>query len=347
MPETSRPPDPQRSESSYPDDLLPPVEPPSAGFIIKLFVVPAVIVSVVVSVVFAFDWLVHLGSNPQSYLDDMERGAANSWQRAHDFVQELRGRPELRKDEKVAGRVAKLLGDRLGRELGSTDQPATVDEVQFRVFLCKALGEFEVPTGLPVLMTVATTPSGDNQNQLIVRLAAIEALALLIENVRKNQPDFADPRLLATLLELASQQAEPEGSVRYRAAFALGIFGGDAAEKQLVAMTDVFREPNIDARFNAATGLARMGNPAAVPVLIDMLDPEQRAGLVNEAESAKEYKRSLIQVNGLRAVEQLLDSKADFDLAQIRAAVQQLLDAPNLPAGVKLKAQEVMNQLNE
>jgi hypothetical protein len=33
-----------------PDDALPPVEPPSAGFIIQLFVVPGIIVVVVVMI---------------------------------------------------------------------------------------------------------------------------------------------------------------------------------------------------------------------------------------------------------------------------------------------------------
>ena len=31
------------------DELLPPVEPPSAGFIVQLFVIPAVIVLIIVS----------------------------------------------------------------------------------------------------------------------------------------------------------------------------------------------------------------------------------------------------------------------------------------------------------
>ncbi len=340
------PSDKPRSDSSLPDDLLPPVEPPSAGFIVKLFLVPAIIVCLVVFVVFAFNWLVHLGSNPQAYLDDMERGAANSWQRAHDFVQELRGRPELRKDEKVAARVAKLLDGRLARELGTGDQKATADEVQYRVFLCKALGEFEVPTGMPILMRVAETPSGGNDNQLVIRLAAVESLALLIDNVRKSNPDFADPKLLDLLLEISSRQSEPDGKVRSRAAFALGIYGGDQAVKRLEEMTDAFREPYADARFNAAIGLARLGNTAGVPILLDMLDPEQQAGVESEDdENTKAYKRHLIQVNGLRAVELLIQSKASFDRSELKKAVQHLRDAPGLPTGVKLKSQEVLNML--
>ena len=113
-------------------------------------------------------------------------------------------------------------------------------------------------------------------------------------------------------------------------------------------MTDSFREPYVDARFNAATGLARLGNPAAVPVLLDMLDPELRAGLETEtAENTRENKRLLVHVNGLRAVELLAKANPNADLAQLKKAVQQLLADDDLPTGVKLKAQEVMNVLND
>ena len=40
------------------DDILPPVEPPSARFIIQLFVVPAIIVMLVVAVWIGVTWLV-------------------------------------------------------------------------------------------------------------------------------------------------------------------------------------------------------------------------------------------------------------------------------------------------
>src|SRR5688500_9574712 len=39
------------------DELLPPVEPPSAGFIIQLFVIPAIIVAVVVLIWFGMESL--------------------------------------------------------------------------------------------------------------------------------------------------------------------------------------------------------------------------------------------------------------------------------------------------
>ena len=46
-----------------PDDL-PPVEPPSAGFLVQLFLVPALIVGIIVCVWLAFHWLAQLGNDP-------------------------------------------------------------------------------------------------------------------------------------------------------------------------------------------------------------------------------------------------------------------------------------------
>jgi hypothetical protein len=334
--------------ASRPDDLLPPVEPPSAGFIVKLFLVPALIVSLVVFVVFAFNWLVHLGSNPQGYLDDMERGAANAWQRAHDFASEMRGNPQLRKDSQVAGRVVNLLERHLTQPLGDGNSKGTAEAVQYRYFLCMALGQFEVPSGLPVLMQVAARPA-TNDNELRVRLAAIESLAVLIDNIRKNDPAFVDGQLLQLLLDLSSQQDEPEPMVRTRAAFALGVYGGDKAKKRLEEMIDAFREPAPEARFNAATGLARLGDAACVPVLIEMLDPElQLASDTAELGTAeRQAHQHWIQANGLKATEMLLTANPEVDTTKLREAVQRLHDTPNLLAPLKLRTQEVLNLMDQ
>jgi hypothetical protein len=41
--------------------VLPPVEAPSAGFLLQLFFIPMVIVTIIVSIWAMFSWLVHLG----------------------------------------------------------------------------------------------------------------------------------------------------------------------------------------------------------------------------------------------------------------------------------------------
>src|SRR5690348_13895689 len=61
---------------------LPPVEPPSAGFIVQLFVIPAVIVAIIVVVWALFSWLAHTGSDPKAYVEAMKRDNESRWQAA-------------------------------------------------------------------------------------------------------------------------------------------------------------------------------------------------------------------------------------------------------------------------
>ncbi|MGC4002477.1 MAG: hypothetical protein QM811_04775 [Pirellulales bacterium] len=51
-----------------PDKNLPPVEAPTVGFLMKLFFIPGIIVSVIVGVWMLFTWLAHMGSDPQQEL---------------------------------------------------------------------------------------------------------------------------------------------------------------------------------------------------------------------------------------------------------------------------------------
>ncbi len=56
------------SEPVVPGDVLPPVEPPSAGFILQLFVVPGIIVAIIVMVWLLFNWVARTGNDPREYV---------------------------------------------------------------------------------------------------------------------------------------------------------------------------------------------------------------------------------------------------------------------------------------
>src|SRR3954470_22419096 len=124
------------------EDLLPPVEQPSARFIIQLFVVPALIVALIVAVWLAFNWLVRSTElGPDQLIQGIEQGPnVARWQRARELAQKLQDKryPEYRKNHKVASDVARMLD----REL---DHPETTDfAVEYRKYLAAALGEFDV-----------------------------------------------------------------------------------------------------------------------------------------------------------------------------------------------------------
>src|SRR5690606_15580530 len=112
----------QPPESMSPDDILPPVEPPSAGFIVQLFVVPAVIVTIIVLVWTLFNWLAHMGDDPSNYIKALRRDNAARWQSAVNLANALR-RPNnpLKRDANFARELSGLLlaeldSGRLGEE---------------------------------------------------------------------------------------------------------------------------------------------------------------------------------------------------------------------------------------
>ena len=73
-----------------PDDQLPPVQPPSAGFILQLFFIPLVIVSIIVSVWLLFTWLASAGNDPQDLVRDLKKLNDARWQKAVSLADLLR-----------------------------------------------------------------------------------------------------------------------------------------------------------------------------------------------------------------------------------------------------------------
>ena len=98
-----------------PDDSLPPVEPPSAAFLVQLFLVPGIIVAIIVCVWLAFHWLAHLGNDPQAYVRTLRRANEGRWQAALNLANDLRG-PNgsgLKADIKLASELGSILDDKL------------------------------------------------------------------------------------------------------------------------------------------------------------------------------------------------------------------------------------------
>jgi HEAT repeat protein len=314
-------------------DDLPPVEPPSEGFVVKLFVVPLLIVSVIVGVYLAFYWLVHLGTDPRKYVQQIEKDNALSWQAAHDLTLELQRQQGLKRDEPLAAELTKLLDREL--EEGGFEQ----DDLRLRYFLAKTLGEFELPGPVPVLVRAARTDR--DPRELAVRMGAIEALAVLSGNLRGD--DRNPPALIAEQVvpELLAASRSPENELRKVAAYALGAAGGDAALERLEELLD---DGFPDVRYNAATGLARHGRSSAAIVLAEMLDPEEDVALRIEEEGAREHKQALIVANALRASALLAEQAPAGSLEELRAAVERLRDA-GLGLEVRVECEKVLQAM--
>jgi HEAT repeat protein len=331
------------------DDLLPPVEPPSAGFIIQLFVVPALIVLVIVSVWFTFSWLVRRTSTrPQDLIQGLEQGPSIArWQRASELADMLRN--ERFADFKRSPESAAQLAGILSREI---DQAAAGDgmdeeEITLRYFLARALGEFEVQEGIDVLLKAAST--GRSPSEQLVRRGALEAIAVRAFNLARLQPpqSIEHRDLYSTLSSLADDE---EPFIRSQAAYTLGQIGTPEAIERLEVMAD---DPDPDTRYNAAIGLAHHGNEKAVETLAEMLDVEELASVREETdEQDRAFKRAVIVSNALQAVDELArrNSSADFSLViesleRLSEADAEALAKVQIPSRVVSDARRALDSL--
>jgi len=324
-------------------DVLPPVRPPSASFLMQLFFIPLIIVSIIVVVWLLFSWLAHLGTRPQELVRDLEALNHASWQRALTLANLLRDprNEELRRDTQLAQQLASLLQRQLDE--GRTDQ----DRIWLRLYLCRALGEFQVTDGLPVLRAAATHER--DPAEIDVRRAAVQAIALLCDRVGPEQvlarPDVLRCLFRAAALHGDAQDAQPaRGELRSNAAFALGLIGGPQTGDHLATM---LADPYPNARYNAATGLARLGDPRAVPRLVEMLQIDNPDAIRFETDrSQQRWKQELVLLNALRAVQLLAAGNQQVDLASLSPAIESLLQADLGPA-VELQARDALRELRE
>lgn len=283
------------------DDPLPPVEPPSAGFLVQLFVVPLTIVSCGLFVVWGFYWLAQMGNDPESYVRALRRNNEGRWQVALNFANDLRGPggAALKADPELAGDLAGILDDEIasGRTKGSggaAEQAKTLCG-----YLCRALGEFAVPEAAAPLMERAA----DGEDPQTAR-AAVEALAVLSANLSAAGRSFADPAAVAAaVLDASASDVE---TLRSSAAYTLGVLGGGPAVARL---RELVEDAGDDVRYNAAIGLARQGDEAAWKTLEEMLAlPDAVPAAGDQQGQAERYRRAMIVVNALKGVGLLVDS---------------------------------------
>jgi hypothetical protein len=301
------------------EELLPPVEQPSARFIIQLFVVPALIVALIVAVWLAFNWLVRSTElGPDQLIQGIEQGPnVARWQRARELADMLQDKryPEFRQSHGSAANLARMLD----RELDEADKKE--DAIEFRKYLARALGEFDVEDGTEVLLKAAKT-NRDPSDQM-VRDAAIQAIAVRAYNLSKLKPpaQLSTPELEPTLLQLATD-ADPV--IRFQTAYALGHIGTPAAIKQLEQMVD---DPDAGTRYNAAVALAHRGNAKSIETLAEMLDINEQAGVRDEKDEGKPFKRTVIIVSAIDAAHALARQNPKANLAPILSALEQIASA--------------------
>jgi HEAT repeats len=318
----------RRSDAPLGMELLPPVETPSAGFILQLFVVPALIVLAVVSLWLMFTWLVHRTSaQPEDLIQGLEGSGVARWQRASELAGMLSDKryADFQNSPAAAAKLAAILDreiDAANSEEGLQDEAVTL-----RYFLCRALGEFRVPDGIEVLLKAATTNRDPKEES--VRLGALEAIAIRAFNLSHLQPPqpLANPEVEPTLFRLAG---DDNPLVRSETAYALGQLGTTACLDRLEAMLN---DAYADTRYNAAMALAHHGRARSAATLAEMLEPMELAGGEQPDEAqARIANRAQTMISALSAAEELAQKNPDADMGPVVNAIKKLVQSAESPA---------------
>lgn len=352
-----------------PDKNLPPVQPPTLGFLVQLFVIPGLIVAVIVMVWMLFNWLAHMGSDPGKELDVLASSSKGRWQAAYNLAKqladdkqgELRGNGDMAR--KLAGVLTTALDTPLPKGTGPQESNERQEALQLRYYLTRSLGLFTVDPGTKALLRAAA-PS-DDADELPVQVAALDSLGQLAAALKTPlngssasslKPWEHEAEVRSALLA-ASQR--PEVEVRERAAFHLGQFPDPAVTARLEQLTE---DAELFTRFHAATSLAIQGYPKALPVLREVLEitpadlmpkefhlTEQQVEELSDAErrtykldlpkqqETAAQKRLLAIRNSLDSLEKLKAKNPEVDLSTILPAVERLQADPHQQLSAKAK----------
>jgi HEAT repeat protein len=208
---------------------LPPVAPPSGKFIIQLFLVPGLIVTFALILVWGFGWLVGGSYTAEQFLKDLHNPNLEvRWRRASDLAQILPHDKTLASNPTFALHLAELLhqalrenqqSERFWRERSRSRKDALEpdkslqDERDFIQFLIPCLGYVTFPAGVPLLEEIVLTKEDEGESVELRRRLAVLALANLPENLKYLDEISAEQRqAIMEALENEMATGSPERS---------------------------------------------------------------------------------------------------------------------------------------
>ena len=249
-------------ESPLGDDL-PPVQPPSAGFIVQLFVFPALIVMAVVAIWWMFGLIAVGEQDWRKLLQDLQSQNLHVRNRAMYGLAQVLDQDSRRGEQgqnlRANREIAQGLADQLVIELkrNSTSR----EGVAIQEYLTRALGMMDSLDAVSPALQMAMEP----QRDVDIRKSAVVSLSFIAGRARERGQPLSDQTVIDGLIELSGDSYP---IMRQTAAFALGLFDSPAATHQLEVLLE-----NSDPMtgVNAAIGLARNGSTKGFKVMRDSL----------------------------------------------------------------------------
>ncbi len=303
---------------------LPPVEAPSAGFVVQLFVIPAAVVVVVIIVYLLFGKLAGGERDAMDYVRQLRLPQAN-WRSAFELASLIQNDQAIASDPKLLGELTDLLSHELDRAL----DPKQAEDPRLPQYLALTLGAFRTleahtQSGQVVdpidPLARALGPKFDKA----IRIAAAVSLA---KQAARLDGKLDDSRAVNALGRMATDE-NPQ--IRQIALYALGFFGGLEAEQ--VLRDRIRTDEDRFTRYNAAVALGRRGDPAAESTLREMLstadldkvvqvDPETQK---QNTAAARQHSIETIQLEALDALRSSLHKPAPQLARSLRPEVEKL-----------------------
>ncbi|MDB5342189.1 MAG: hypothetical protein JWP89_566 [Schlesneria sp.] len=311
-------------------DDLPPVQPPSAGFIVQLFVVPGMIVAAVVLVWFAFGRIAAVEQDWRSLVEELQSPNGHIRNRAMYGLSQVleQDRRQGQDGQQLASNreIASSLADQLTRELKSNS--SSRESLSIQEYLTRAVGLLDVPEVTMPPLRQALEPTRDVE----IRKSGVASIALIAGRALEKGTPLDDPETVDALVKLSADNLP---LMRQTAAFALGLFQSDAAKQQLRVLLG-----NDDWKtcVNAAIALARHDNTDGLGVFKQAL----MAKPPEKAEEQVEY--SMILANSLRAIAKLGPKMSAPDRAEFREILKPLINN-HADVRVRVDAQNAMLSL--
>jgi hypothetical protein len=268
---------------------LPPVEVPSASFVVQLFVIPAVVVLVVIVVWLLFGKLAGGERDAMEYVRLM-RSNSGSWRSAYELASLIQNDPKLGADPRLLGELTDLLGS----ELDKNGDPKLIQYLELTLGAFQTL-DASVAGGQAVDPIAALVRALEPKFDVQIRMAAAASLA---KQAARLEGKLDDARAVEALGKAAADEVV---ELRQVATYALGFFGGDAAAE---ALRERLRsDEDRFVRYNAAVALGRRGDEASAATLREMLSDSGLDRVVDlPSKAEKENKIEAIQHEALEAI---------------------------------------------
>lgn len=314
-------------------DELPPVQPPSARFIVQLFVVPGLIVAAIFGVWVLFGKLAAPDTDWRSQLVELQHpNKHRRWRGALGLAQMLKADQDLGESSQHLARnreMAQTLSQTLTDELKRVDQ--SDEEFNYQAFLARTLGLFDLPDVVFPALKQAMAPERDRE----VRKNAISSIAVMTDRMTSAHQSVPSAEFVT---EVAQISTDNDPLIRQLCAFTLGLFSEPAAIDRLEVL---LQDSDRDTRLNAAVGLARQSNVGGGEVFAAVI---RRAAATSSA-AKEEYEEFVSVWNSLAAIQRLADQWPVDRRAEFTALLEPMASSYREPK-IRIKAQEVLSALS-